>query len=146
MASRKPSATQLREREVLRLYAKGLTLQQIADRVGYASRASALKAYRRAIAATGAPDLSQQDHHSLELIRLEKLIGVTWQAACRGDLTANARYERLVKVKAALLGMNLTPSMWGGEVDDPATPRGDAAVVSEDQVAEFRRRRLNAGA
>lgn len=115
VSQRKPSKTRLRERHVLTLRAQGLTFDVIADRLGYANRSGAQRAYQRAMLATGNEDLSLAEQRDLEVHRLDIILSRIWPAASRGDLAAVDRYARLSRDRVKLLGMALAAGRSGYE-------------------------------
>lgn len=143
VSARRPSKTRLRERHVLALRAQGLPFDAIADRLGYANRAGAWRAYQRAMSATGNEDMSLAEQRDLELHRIDIVLSRVWPAASRGDLAAVDRFERLSRHRAKLLGMSLAAGRSGYE-DRAPTDNDSAAgdnVVNQDAVAALRAER-----
>lgn len=89
------SSTAHRERQALRLRSQGLTFEQIALELGLSSRASAYKAYRRAMDPTRSHAAGERRRQELHLIELK--MSAIWPAAARGDLTAVDLHERLTE-------------------------------------------------
>lgn len=103
MASKPRTETLAREQQVLELRRAGLTFDQIASRVGYASRSSARTAYRRALERTG-QDQTPQEARKLEVDRLERLQLTLWPKAVKGDLQAIDRVLKISEQRTGLRG------------------------------------------
>jgi hypothetical protein len=93
-----------RQRQALELYKAGIGYQGIADRLGYAGPSGAYKAVEAALYKT----LQQpaDELRGLELERLDALHAAVWPAAIRGNLRAVDRVLKIMKRRAALLGLD----------------------------------------
>src|SRR5215211_7434864 len=93
-----------RQAKALALRKGGVTYEQIADAVGYASASGAHKAVLSALrrmVAEPAEELRQ-----LELTRLDALLVALWPAASRGTLGAVDRVLKVMERRAAYLGLD----------------------------------------
>lgn len=70
-------ATQERKNAVVRMRTSGMRFSQIAEELGYASPASAVKAYHKAL--DEIPFEAVEQHRQLELQRLDRLIEEAWK-------------------------------------------------------------------
>lgn len=104
-APRPPRASvAAKERQAVELRLAGLSLEQIAERVGYANRSAVSKAIRRAVARTNADVVDE--YKDLELQRLEALQRAVWAKAMAGDLKAVDRALAIGSARSRLLGLN----------------------------------------
>lgn len=107
MANRKfvpTDDTIAKERKVLELRRAGVTLDVIAEQVGYTNRSAAYKALKRALART----LQQpaDELRDLEADRLDRLQAAIWAKAMNGDLRAIDRVLLIAERRARLLGLD----------------------------------------
>lgn len=100
-----PDAEQIqRERDVLEMRRAGASFEEIAERVGYASRGSAYRAFKRALARTlQAPAAEIRE---LEADRLDRLQMALWPKAMRGETRAVDRVLAIMERRARLLGLD----------------------------------------
>jgi hypothetical protein len=93
-----------RENKVLELRSQSYTWRAIADSVGYASGAGALKAYMRAI------KRQQQEPVEaalfMELSRLDELQSTYWEPAVQGNMRAGEFVLRIMDRRAKFLGLD----------------------------------------
>ena len=93
-----------RENKVLELRSQSFTWRAIADAVGYASGAGALKAYMRAI------KRQQQEPVEaalfMELSRLDELQSTYWEPAVQGNMRAGEFVLKIMDRRAKLLGLD----------------------------------------
>ncbi len=93
-----------RENKVLELRSQSFTWRAIADAVGYASGAGALKAYMRAI------KRQQQEPVEaalfMELTRLDELQSTYWEPAVQGNMRAGEFVLRIMDRRAKFLGLD----------------------------------------
>ena len=97
-------AAQERQLKALELRLAGVTYQQIADELGYASRQGAFKAVEAALRLT-----LREPADSLRRISAERLDRATlaiWRAVNAGDLQAIDRLLRIEARRAKLLGLD----------------------------------------
>ena len=118
-----PAQQTERDRQCLELRRAGLTFDVIAERVGYANRGAAYKAYRRALDQT--MPLSTPEARELEFDRLERLHAAVWPKALRGDLKAVDVVLRIAAARMALSGalLDLHVPEGGDVIDDLAARR-----------------------
>lgn len=88
------SESRKRELQVLELRRAGLTFDVIAERTGYANRASCRRAYERALARVS-ETVDANDVRQLELDRMDRLQAGLWPRAARGELPA---VDRILKI------------------------------------------------
>jgi hypothetical protein len=93
-----------RENKVLELRTQSFTWRAIANEVGYASGAGALKAYMRAI------KRQQQEPAEaalfMELTRLDELQSTYWEPAIQGNMRAGEFVLRIMDRRAKFLGLD----------------------------------------
>jgi hypothetical protein len=110
-----------RETECLRLRRGGLTLDEIAKRVGYANPGSVHKALERANARIVREDV--EEIRNLEAERLDLLQAANWGRALAGDIPAGALVLRVMERRAKLLGLDMPirvqqeVTVWNGDGD-----------------------------
>lgn len=93
-----------KQREAVQLRIAGASLQQIADRVGYAHPSGAHQAITRALAEM-LPDSTRAEARRLELARLDRLEMNAWPRALGGDEKAEATILRCIGMRAKLQGL-----------------------------------------
>lgn len=141
--SRSPQRAVVKQREARRLReVEGLTFQEVAERLGYASKASAKKAYDKAVSDGGLLDLTDDEWRQLQLHRLERLYAIAAKKAeSEQDLgalrEASRFHDRIVRLKA----LELVPVGPTSRGDDPEHEQDTATVVSAKRVSELRERR-----
>jgi hypothetical protein len=93
-----------RENKVLELRSQSFTWRAIAESVGYASGAGALKAYMRAI------KRQQQEPVEaalfMELSRLDELQSTYWEPAVQGNMRAGEFVLKIMDRRAKFLGLD----------------------------------------
>ena len=119
---KKNNQTQLdREAECLRLRRGGLTLDEIAKRVGYASISSVHDALQRANARIIAENV--EAIRELEKDRLDLIQAANWSNAMQGDIQAGALILRVMDRRAKLLGLDMPVriqqevTVWNGDAN-----------------------------
>lgn len=134
-----------RDLQALELQVKGLTYQQIADELHYATRSAAYKAVQRALASEQAQeqDRTVEDHRRLELAKLGRMEAALRPAADRGDLGAVDRLIKITDRRSRLLGLNVSVNA----PQQPAAPvaEGDNVVSLTDRLAAMRQGLPGAG-
>lgn len=138
---RQPTEGEQRDRLVLSLRAAGKTFDVIAEEVGYANRGGALKAYRRAMAATGRAQLSTDERRQLALHRLDVAIAGLWARVEQGDLPALDRLDKLTKLSIRLEGTGTAPGATGGRDRDDDRPGAGGTVIEQNRLEQMRERR-----
>lgn len=96
--------TLARERRVLELRRAGMPFDEIAQVVGYATRAPAHTAYKRALARKVEPVASEV--RELEADRLDRLQMTWWPKAIAGDPIGLNAVLRIMERRAKLLGLD----------------------------------------
>jgi hypothetical protein len=136
--SRKHRVTYVeRQRQALGLRQGGASYQQIADTLGYATRASAWKAVAAALRGVIVESVSEL--RALEADRLDRLLLAVWPRALNGDLGAVDRVLAIEKRRAALFGLD-APSKQeitgrgGGPVQIEARPAPDFSQLTDAEV------------
>jgi hypothetical protein len=107
---RRPRRTKLdpavieREYEVLKYRRGGMTFDQIAQKVGYATPSGAQAAYKRAMVRTLQPVADELRETQLD--RLETALMAIWKKVLAGDLKAIDRLISISRRQSELLGMD----------------------------------------
>lgn len=128
-----------RYREVVRLRAAGLTFDEIADRVGYASRSGAKEAYDRALELYGREAVA--DLRELEGERLEQLWRYTFGRILNNpDTTA----EFVALVNSAVRISNSRSSLYGLEAPKQVELSGQDGGPIETDVGRILVERIRA--
>lgn len=96
-----------RQRQALELRIAGVTLEVIAERVGFRSRQAAWDSIRRALEAIPRPAAEQL--RALDVERLDKMALAIWPRCLQGDLSAIDRAMRIFSQRARLLGYEVNP-------------------------------------
>lgn len=114
-----------RERKVLELRLLGITWEQIASTVGYASAGAAWKAYQRALVRTLREPAEEVRVQEAE--RLNRIMTVHLQRAIQGDVASANLVLRIMERRARLLGLDeptkienkteMTVYQGGGDID-----------------------------
>lgn len=152
--SRTPQSAVLKQREAQRLReVEGLTYQQIAERLGYANKSTAKRAYDKAVADGDLMDLTDADWRNLQLRRLERLYAIAAKHAETSDdpLGAVEKAGRIHDRIVRLRGLEIVP------VRNPNAPdvtpdraedsdAGDSNVITAEQLAKMRERRARGAA
>lgn len=138
-----------RELEALQLRRSGASLDDIAQRLGYKARSSAMRAIERAMnrnLGEGADAL-----RGLELERLDRMQLGLWPRAIAGDVKAVAAVLRIMTRRAKLLGLDApTRVQHEGEIDvrrvaeDLALELGrpvDELIAEAEQIVREAQRR-----
>lgn len=118
------SLSEAREARAVTLRVAGLTLDQIAEAVGYSHKGTASKAITRALAKERSESVDQlrQIHHA----RIEALLRAVMGPALNGDLQAVETARRLLAESARLHGLNAPDRV---VVSDAAREELDALVT-----------------
>lgn len=141
--SRTPQRAVVKQREARRLReVEALTFQEIAERLGYASKASAKKAYDKAVSDGDLLELTADEWRQLQLHRLERLYAIAAKKAeCEQDLgalrEASRIHDRIVRLKA----LEIVAVGPGSRGDDKDHEHDSATVVSARRMTELRERR-----
>ena len=92
-----------RRARAIELVTQGMTYQQVADELGYASRGTVYRMVHQALAqeTTEAVDRLRE----LEVARLDALQAALWDQAMAGDVDAGQAAMRLVLARCRLLGL-----------------------------------------
>lgn len=94
-----------KERQVLELRKAGWSFDRIADRLGYASKSGAWKAYDRALTATLQEPADEV--RRLELERIDSLFGAMYEVAVTQGSARHAEIAiRAMERRASLLGLD----------------------------------------
>ena len=110
-----------KEAECVRLRRAGLTLDEIAIRVGYSSPASVHYALKRINERISREDV--EEIRNLESERLDLLQAANWDNAMQGDVPAGALILRVMERRAKLLGLDMPirvqqeVTVWNGDGD-----------------------------
>jgi hypothetical protein len=110
-----------KEAECVRLRRSGLTLDEIAIRVGYSSPASVHYALKRINERISREDV--EEIRNLESERLDLLQAANWDNAMQGDVPAGALVLRVMERRAKLLGLDMPirvqqeVTVWNGDGD-----------------------------
>lgn len=94
-----------RQRQALELRKAGVTLERIAETVGFKSKQAVHDSIRRALA--DIPRLPAQELRELDLQRLDQLGFAVWQRAIGGDTDAIHAALRILAQRAKLLGLEI---------------------------------------
>jgi hypothetical protein len=95
-----------KEREVLLYRQAGLTFEQIAKKVGYASHTGAIAAFKRAIERIRDDGLAAEGR-VLHRARLESALQAIWPKVVKGDLPAIDRMLKILERDAKLYGLDM---------------------------------------
>jgi AraC-like DNA-binding protein len=93
-----------KEYEVLKYRRGGMTFDQIAQKVGYATPSGAQTAYKRAMVRTLQPVADELRETQLD--RLETALMAIWNKVLKGDLKAIDRLIAISRRQSELLGMD----------------------------------------
>ena len=110
-----------KEAECVRLRRAGLTLDEIAIRVGYSSPASVHYALKRINERISREDV--EEIRNLESERLDLLQAANWDNAMQGNVPAGALVLRVMERRAKLLGLDMPirvqqeVTVWNGDGD-----------------------------
>ncbi len=135
-----------RQVAAVRLRRNGYTYEQIAATLGYAGRGSAFKAVGAALHAVRSEEVDV--YRGLELARLDALQLSLWARAIRGDVRAIDRVLKIMKRRAALLGLDAPKRYHQGQdgtLREMARKAGTLRGLDADAVlaeAEFLLRRI----
>lgn len=141
-----PSQTTARQREIIRLMALGVTMPEIARRLGNITESAARKLGRRALIAQAA-DLraagSFDEALALYLIRVEMMLSTWLPKAFAGDEKAAEISHRYLSMVADVQGFKAMPRDSGaGDADQPAP--ADLVAGALDRLEQLAQR-LNPG-
>ncbi|MEV4806783.1 hypothetical protein AB0K18_42885 [Nonomuraea sp. NPDC049421] len=100
IAERRTKATQMR--------LAGMSLQMIADQLGYTSAGAVSKDLTRAMrAASKAQQLNSEELLQIEIDRLDRMMAGLWSKAITGDTKAVEVVEKIIYRRCQLLGLDL---------------------------------------
>lgn len=99
-----------REDQAFTLRKSGMTYGEIAERVGFKSRQSALNAVQRALAKLPPPPLLEE-HRKMEWGRLDAMQAALWPKVEAADPEACRVVIRIMERRAKMLGSDALPSM-----------------------------------
>ncbi|WP_166195923.1 hypothetical protein [Metallococcus carri] len=136
-----------KERLALELRRAGATFDEIAREVGYRNRSAAKKAFDRALANSGGPEVDRATARTHEVDRLDRLLLAVWPKAMKGELDSVREARQIVRLRTHLLGLAIAPSpMFVPQLgdDDVEEPTGtDGGEVIPQSRLEQRRRELD---
>lgn len=89
--------------QALQLRMSGATLQQIADRLGYAGTSSVHLALKRTLDAEASEGVA--DYRTFHIARLERLLLGVWNAAIQGDPMASQQALRILVEVGKIVGV-----------------------------------------
>lgn len=135
------TGSEQRARDAVSRRAGGATFATIAEELGYATAAGALKAYRRGMAGTGLRGLSLDEKRELELHRIDRILDSIFPDATGGDLAAVDRFERLSRRRERLEGMAIAPNGPGRNAEASDDDHDAGTVVSAERLEKLRRER-----
>jgi hypothetical protein len=92
-----------RRARAVELRTAGRTYQEIADELGYASRATVYAIVRKALQALEVTEVER--HRDLEAARLDRLQRALWHRAMAGEVAAVAQVRRIIETRIRLLGL-----------------------------------------
>ena len=101
-----------RKQRAIELKMQGLSYQQIADEMGYASRGSVYKIIKDAQTVQLVDAV--EEHRNLELGRLDALQASLWDRAIAGDVDAVLGVLRVIESRCRLLGLHNAPKSRAG--------------------------------
>ena len=117
--------------QALQLRLAGNTLESIAQKCGYGSKASAHKAIKRAMAEL--PVEHAEELRDLQVARYDELLVAWWQRA-KKDINAAHLVLKIEDQRARLLGLNMDPTVEpvrvvireipSGYISEPASSNG----------------------
>lgn len=96
--------TEHRRTRVVELVTSGLSYEQAAAEVGYASRSAAWKAFHRALADREAEAIDE--HRATEVARLDAVQAAYWAEAVSGDVQAAQVVLRCIEARTKVLGLD----------------------------------------
>ena len=138
------SERRAREDEALAMWHRGCTFGEIAAKHGFSSRSGAKKAVERARERHGPPEMDRQRAREMDVERLEVLIRTYWPKAKAGSFEASREVRQLMRQRAALLGLSISPQslVLVGEDDDEdvGKPRRNN-VVEPSELERLRQER-----
>jgi hypothetical protein len=129
-----------RRRNAVELKIGGATWQQIADRLGYDSRASAYTDVRRALQQSVAElAIPREEYRQLELDRLDEMQNALWSKVLEGDTKAIDTSLRLMDRRAKLLGLD-APTRTEGVLTLDAIDASIAHIAAQVDAARTQAR------
>lgn len=127
-----------RDRRVLELRRSGLTFDRIAQETGFASKGAAYKAYQRALTATGGPEMDRERARLQEVDRLDRLMLVAWPKAMKGELEYMREVRQLSRLRAAYLGLMISPQSLLSGIEDEDDGDRPKNVVPPSRLQQLR--------
>lgn len=126
----------LRDIEAYRLYvSEGMTYQQIADKLGFADKASVGRAVRRFL-----KEVVQQtaiEMRSVAKERLDELFSIYFQKAKEGDLKAAIFCKSVLDSEAENFGYKQQPAQNEQDLEREAQAAAQQRAWAEEQLAEL---------
>lgn len=137
------AALREKQRKAVELALAGMSLDQIAQQIGYADRSGAWKAIQQALNRQEASAVKEM--RDLENARLDRLQTVLWPTAMQGDLKAIDRLLRLFERRARLNGLDQQSARDAGALADALLGDPDARrerlTALRDEIADKRAQR-----
>lgn len=131
------STTQTKQRKAFELRKAGLTYDEIATRVGYASASGAYQAVQRVIAQAQVESVKEM--RAIHESRLNDLLMVAYRQGLQGDLSAIRTAIDIMERQAALHGLDEEPAQQAGQIivlgGDPDSFIAAAKAAIERQEA-----------
>lgn len=121
-----------RQRDAVQLRIAGASLQQIAERVGYAHASGAHQAITAALRQM-LPEQERADARRLELAKLDRLEMAAWPQALAGDDRAAGTILRCIDRRAKLLGLD-APAQLDVKVREGETIRVEILEILNDET------------
>jgi hypothetical protein len=113
----------------------GMTFESIARELGYANKASAQKAYKRALKRVEV--LDADDYLKADLDRLDAMTETYWVAALQGNLRAADMILRIMNKRAEYLGLDAPKKVQAEVVNYEGTRSLDAEVIQLARVIDY---------
>jgi len=132
--ARHGTVTAQRRLRALELRAAGYSYAQIAQMLGYRSKAGAWDAVQRAIGSIEREDA--KNLLAIELERLDTAQRAIWEKVHAGDVSAVRALVSIIQTRAKLLGLGSETVKVGLEDDDPLREIF-AAIAREIQTADL---------
>jgi hypothetical protein len=107
---------QERNQRALELHLAGATYERIAQVLGFASKATAHKAVKDALAARPLPE-EGEDPATVELARLDAMLVGLWPQARKGNVAAVDRVLKISERRVALMALANRPATGSAPVD-----------------------------
>jgi len=125
-----------KENQALELrHLHGLTFESIARELGYANKASAQKAYKRALRRVEV--LDADDYLKADIERLDAMTETYWQPAIQGNMRAAEMILRIMQKRAEYLGLDAPKKVQAEVVNYDGVRTLDAEVIQLARVIDF---------